>query len=85
MDVEEQRTMLYAHFHIGRIYYKLISAHPLQQLEHLNSCHTYYKRFISGCELYKEAAEPLHGEIGVVREMLELLPLKMTTVKARLS
>ncbi|XP_022221981.2 KIF-binding protein [Drosophila obscura] len=85
MDVEEQRTMLYAHFHIGRIYYKLISAHPLQQLEHLNSCHTYYKRFISGCEQYKEAAEPLHGEIGVVREMLELLPLKMNTVKARLS
>ncbi|XP_016995938.2 KIF-binding protein [Drosophila takahashii] len=84
MDVEEQRHMLYAHFHIGRIYYKLISAHPLQQLEHLANCHSYYKRFDAGCQLHKEAAEPLQGEIGVVREMLQLLPLKMNTVKARL-
>ncbi|EDV57801.1 protein KBP homolog [Drosophila erecta] len=84
MDVEEQRHMLYAHFHIGRIYYKLISAHPLQQLEHLTMCHTYYKRFDAGCQLHKEAAETLQGEIGVVREMLQLLPLKINTIKARL-
>ncbi|XP_039148322.1 KIF-binding protein isoform X2 [Drosophila simulans] len=64
MDVEEQRHMLYAHFHIGRIYYKLISGHPLQQLEHLTSCHTYYKKFDAGCQLHKEAAETLQGEIG---------------------
>lgn len=85
MDVEEQRHMLYAHFHIGRIYYKLISGHPLQQLEHLTSCHTYYKRFDAGCQLHKEAAETLQGEIGVVREMLQLLPLKINTIKARLN
>nr|AAR30198.1 RE35653p [Drosophila melanogaster] len=85
MDVEEQRHMLYAHFHIGRIYYKLISGHPLQQLEHLTSCHTYYQRFDAGCQLHKEAAETLQGEIGVVREMLQLLPLKINTIKARLN
>ncbi|XP_030565083.1 protein KBP homolog [Drosophila novamexicana] len=84
MDIEELRTMLYAHFHIGRLYYKLISAHPQHQLEQLNQCLVYYKRFSEGCELHKEPAEQLHGEIGVVREMLELLPLKINTVKRRL-
>ncbi|KAH8328305.1 hypothetical protein KR067_007925 [Drosophila pandora] len=85
MDVEEQKHMLYAHFHIGRIYYKMISAHPMLQLENLTNCLDYYKKFIAGCEQYKEASEPLHGEIGVVREMLQLLPLKISQVKARLN
>ncbi|XP_017858705.1 PREDICTED: protein KBP homolog [Drosophila arizonae] len=84
MDDEEVRTMLYAHFHIGRLYYKLISAHPQQQLEQLNQCLTYYKRFSDACDQYKEASEQLHGEIGVVREMLKLVPLKINTVKRRL-
>jgi len=48
------------------------------------NCHAYYKKFDAGCQQYKEAAEPLQGEIGVVREMLQLLPLKINTVKARL-
>lgn len=84
MDEEEQRLMLYAHFHVGRIYYKLISPHPLQQLHHLTNCQTYYKKFDEGCELHKEAAKTLQAEVGVVREMLQLLPLKINTVKARL-
>ncbi|KAH8282818.1 hypothetical protein KR054_010070 [Drosophila jambulina] len=84
MDEEEQRLMLYAHFHVGRIYYKLISPHPLQQLQQLTNCQTYYKKFDEGCELHKEAAKTLQAEVGVVREMLQLLPLKMNTVKARL-
>ncbi|KAH8333141.1 hypothetical protein KR074_006766 [Drosophila pseudoananassae] len=85
MDLEEQKHMLYAHFHIGRIYYKMISAHPMLQLENLTNCLEYYKKFIDGCEQHKEAAEPLHGEMGVVREMLQLLPLKISQVKARLN
>ncbi|EDW04244.1 KIF-binding protein [Drosophila grimshawi] len=84
MDVGELRTMLYAHFHIGRLYYKLISSHPQQQLEQLNQSLLYYKRFSESCVEHKEAAERLHGEIGVVREMLELLPYKINTVKRRL-
>ncbi|KAH8283551.1 hypothetical protein KR018_005575 [Drosophila ironensis] len=84
MDEEEQRHMLYAHFHIGRLFYKLISAHPPQQLENLTNCLKYYKKFIAGCDKYKEASDPLHGEIGVVHEMLTLLPLKINQVKARL-
>ncbi|ALC40057.1 CG14043 [Drosophila busckii] len=85
MDTEELRTMLYAHFHIGRLYYKLISVQPAQQLEQLNKCLLYYKRFNDACAEHKTASEPLHGEIGVVREMLQLLPLKINTVKARLN
>lgn len=84
IEEEELRLMLYAHFHIGRLYYKLISSNPHQQLEQLNQCQSYYKRFSDACEQHKEVAGPLHGEIGVVREMLELLPLKITTVKRRL-
>lgn len=84
MEEEELRLMLYAHFHIGRLYYKLISSNPHQQLEQLNLCLSYYKRFKDACEQHKEAAGPLHGEIGVVREMLELLPLKINSVKRRL-
>ncbi|XP_030381824.1 protein KBP homolog [Scaptodrosophila lebanonensis] len=84
MDTEEQRTMLYAHFHIGRLYYKLISGNPHQQLEHINNCLKFYQRFSTECEARKEAAMPLHGEIGVVREMLQLLPLKIQAIKGRL-
>ncbi|KAH8391983.1 hypothetical protein KR215_011643 [Drosophila sulfurigaster] len=84
MELCEQRLMLYAHFHIGRLYYKLIGANPQQQLEQLNQCLRYYKRFSEACAEHKEASQPMHGEIGVVREMLELLPLKIMTVKRRL-
>ncbi|KAH8409980.1 hypothetical protein KR009_003574 [Drosophila setifemur] len=84
MDEEEQRHMLYAHFHIGRIYYKLINAHPMQHLEHLTKCHVYYTKFIAGCEQHKEAAGPLQAEIGVVREMLTLLPFKIKQVRVRM-
>ncbi|KAM8717803.1 hypothetical protein ACLKA7_004497 [Drosophila subpalustris] len=84
MDTEEVRLMLYAHFHIGRLYYKLISAHPQQQLEQLNQCLRFYKRFSEACAEHKDASKPMHGEIGVVREMLELLPLKIVSVKRRL-
>lgn len=84
IEEEELRLMLYAHFHTGRLYYKLISTNPHQQLEQLIQCQSYYKRFSDACEQHKEAAGPLHGEMGVVREMLELLPLKIKTVKKRL-
>lgn len=84
IDVEEQRTVLYAHFHMGRLHYKMITPDQNLQLENLSNSLKYYKIFTDECAKLEEAAKSLQAELGVCREMVNLLPLKIANVKKRL-
>lgn len=84
LDVEEQKPLLYAHFYLGRLHYKMITPDANLQLENLSNSFTYYKLFTDECDKLEEAAKALQAEIGVCREMVNLLPLKMANVKKRL-
>lgn len=84
INVEEQRTLLYVYFHLGRLHYKLITPEAKLQLENLTNSLKYYRMFTDQCEKQKEAAKTLQAEIGVCREMVNLLPMKMQNVRKRL-
>ncbi|KAM7352485.1 KIF-binding protein [Cochliomyia hominivorax] len=84
IDVDEQRTLLYAHFHLGRLHYKMITPDQNLQYENLNNSLKYYKLFTDECAKLEEASKALQAEIGVCREMVSLLPLKIANVKKRL-
>ncbi|XP_065355835.1 KIF-binding protein [Calliphora vicina] len=84
IDVDEQRTLLYAHFHLGRLHYKIITPDQNLQLENLSNSLKYYKIFTDECAKLEEASKALQAEIGVCREMVNLLPLKIANVKKRL-
>ncbi|TMW50297.1 hypothetical protein DOY81_004617 [Sarcophaga bullata] len=84
IDVEEQRTLLFAHFYLGRLHYKMITPDQNLQLENLSNSLKYYKLFIDECAKLEEASKLLQAEIGVCREMVNLLPLKIANVKKRL-
>uniref|UniRef100_A0A1A9WKD6 KIF-binding protein n=1 Tax=Glossina brevipalpis TaxID=37001 RepID=A0A1A9WKD6_9MUSC len=84
IDVDEQKTWLYAHFHLGRLHYKMITPDQKVQLENLSNSLKYYKTFTNECVKLAEASKSLQAEIGVCREMVNLLPIKMTNVRKRL-
>ncbi|CAD7000652.1 protein KBP homolog [Ceratitis capitata] len=83
-DAEEQRNVLYAYFHLGRLHFKMITPDLSVQLENMNNSLKYYKLFTDECAARKEVAETLNAEVGVCREMVNLLPLKIANIKKRL-
>ncbi|XP_067624370.1 KIF-binding protein-like isoform X3 [Eurosta solidaginis] len=83
-DAEEQRNVLYAYFHLGRLHFKMITPDLNLQLENMNNSLKYYKLFTDECAARKEVAETLQAEVGVCREMVNLLPLKIANIKKRL-
>ncbi|KAL9924711.1 KIF-binding protein [Glossina fuscipes] len=84
IDVDEQKTWLYSHFHLGRLHYKMITPDQKLQLENLSNSLKYYKAFTEECVKLAEASKSLQAEIGVCREMVNLLPIKMSKVRKRL-
>lgn len=84
LTTEEQHSVLYAYFHLGRLHYKMITPDHVQQLENMENCLKFYKLFTEECVVRKEASESLQAEIGVCREMINLLPLKIANVRKRI-
>lgn len=77
IDPEEMHTVLYCFFHLGRLFYKIITSDKKKQLFNLNNSLKFYKLFIDLCEKHSEAAAHLKTEISVCKEMASLLPKKI--------
>lgn len=77
IDNEEMHTILYCYFHLGRLFYKIITSDKKKQLFNLNNSLKFYKLFIELCDKYSEAAVHLRTEISVCKEMANLLPKKI--------
>ncbi|XP_055839871.1 KIF-binding protein [Episyrphus balteatus] len=77
---DEALGVIYAYFYIGRLYYKLINPDRSQMLVNIRNSLKYYQMFIAECENREEAAKALKAEIGVCKEMVHLLPLKINSL-----
>lgn len=75
--VDEMHPILFAYFHIGRLFYKIITPDKKMQLQNIRNSQKYYQMLIKGCEDHVEAGQLLKAEMGVCKEMAELLPYKI--------
>lgn len=81
LDVDELQVVACANFNLGRLYYKIITPDKRMQLENTNNSYKHYKIFIDYCEKHPTVGERMKGELGVTRNMCELLPLKVKKLK----
>uniref|UniRef100_A0A1Q3FAB0 KIF-binding protein n=1 Tax=Culex tarsalis TaxID=7177 RepID=A0A1Q3FAB0_CULTA len=77
IDAAELQPILFAYFHIGRLYYKVITPDKRLQLNNVQNSFRYYHHFVKQCEQNEAVAAHLGAEIGVCKEMTQLLPLKI--------
>uniref|UniRef100_A0A8D8AJY9 KIF-binding protein n=1 Tax=Culex pipiens TaxID=7175 RepID=A0A8D8AJY9_CULPI len=77
IDPAELQPILFAYFHIGRLYYKVITPDKRLQLNNVQNSFRYYHHFVKQCEANETVAAHLGAEMGVCKEMSQLLPLKI--------
>lgn len=77
LDVDELQVVACANFNLGRLHYKIITPDKRMQLENTNNSYKHYSIFIDYCEKHPTVGERMKGELGVTRNMCELLPLKI--------
>lgn len=77
IDPAELQPILFAYFHIGRLYYKVITPDKRLQLNNVQNSFRYYHHFVKQCEANEAVAAHLGAEMGVCKEMSQLLPLKI--------
>ncbi|XP_058818849.1 KIF-binding protein [Topomyia yanbarensis] len=77
IDESELQPILFAFFHIGRLYYKVITPDKRLQLANVKNSFRYYHNFVKHCEQYETVGAQFKAEMGVCKEMNTLLPLKI--------
>lgn len=77
LEADELTPIAFAYFQIARIYYKYITPDKTVQASHTANCLEYYHKFVSMCDKYKEVGDKMKAEVGVSKEMMMLLPLKL--------
>lgn len=78
LAVEDMIPIAFSYFQVARISYKFVTPDKRLQLENLSTCLANYRKFIALCEQHKEIGEKMKGELGVSKEMAQLLPLKLS-------
>lgn len=82
ISTEELIPVAFAHFQIARISYKFITPDKQLQYNNLSICLENYRKFVELCATNAEIEEKMRAEVGVSREMIQLLPLKLERIKA---
>lgn len=80
LTTDELIPIANSYFQIARVSYKFITP-KRTQYENLSICLDNYKKFVELCEKYKEVGEQMKAEVGVSKEMIQLLPLKLQRLK----
>uniref|UniRef100_A0A182MAY3 KIF-binding protein n=1 Tax=Anopheles culicifacies TaxID=139723 RepID=A0A182MAY3_9DIPT len=81
---DEMQPILYAFFHIGRLYYRTITPDKRLKLKNTENSLFYYNRFVECCK--DERMSGLFGqELGVCKEIITLLPLKIEKLKTEIA
>jgi len=75
------RPSLLAMFCMGRLYSKILVADVRQRLEFIKKTKSYYEYVVNYCDKYPAGAEAMADELGVCREMVGLLPVKMEKIR----
>lgn len=77
LETDELTPIAFAYFQIARIYYKYITPDKTLQASHITNCLEYYRKFVMLCDKHKDVGDKMKAEVGVSKEMLVLLPLKL--------
>lgn len=81
LSVDELIPIAFAYFQVARISYKFITPDKQLQFNNLSTCLENYQKFIALCGTHKEIGEKMNAEVGVSKEMAQLLPLKLLRLK----
>lgn len=81
LSAEELVPIAFSYFQMARISYKFITPDKQLQYKNLSACLENYKQFVSLCEKSEEIGEKMRGEVGVSKEMIQLLPIKLNRLK----
>jgi KIF-binding protein len=74
---DEMQPILFAYFHFGRLFYKITTPDRRMTLLNLNNSLNNYALFVKKLEQRPTLMGPFAAELGVCREMTNLLPLKI--------
>ncbi|KAI4463082.1 kif1-binding protein [Holotrichia oblita] len=76
IDDDFQKSFLQAYFHIGALHGRYITLDKTKQLENCEASLNAYHQVDVYCKENPKAAELIPSELGIVKEMLQLLPMK---------
>ena len=80
LSQEEIVPVAYAYFQMGRLWYKFVTPDKNLQKVHCDHSLKNYQLFVAVAEKHKAIAEEMKGEVGVSKEMVSLLPLKIQKI-----
>lgn len=72
-----ERPVLLAYFYLGRLYGKFITAEKAIKLANTKSSYNYFQMVFDYCERNPSAREQISVELGVCKDMVNLMPLKI--------
>lgn len=81
LSTDELTPIAFSHFQIARISYKFITPDKQLQYKNLSTCLENYKKFVALCEKHEEVGNKMKAEVGVSKEMVQLLPIKLERLK----
>lgn len=81
LSVDELTTIAFSYFQMARVTYKFITPDKVLQYENLSICLENYKKFVELCAKNDEIGDKMKAEVGVSKEMIQLLPLKLNLLK----
>ncbi|XP_063047905.1 KIF-binding protein [Engraulis encrasicolus] len=85
LEEEILRPALVAKFRVARLQSKLISASPTVQLDNLGRSLESYRFVVQYCEENPEAKAVVETELELSEEMVNLLPMKMNRIRAKMA
>lgn len=82
---EMLRPALCAYFHLGRLYNKFITLDKSVQLENIKKSLEAYTFIVNYCERDERFEEIMRLEIGICKDFMKLLPIKMNKLMREIS
>lgn len=81
LSVDEWISIAFSYFQMARISYKFITPDKQLQYQNLSVSLDNYKKFVDLCKQHEQVGDKMKAEVGVSKEMIELLPLKLHRLK----
>lgn len=78
---EMVRPGLFAYFHLGTLYNKIITPDKNCQLDNITKSIDAYNFFVEYCHAHADAAEFMKAELNVCKDLVKLLPLKLNKLR----
>lgn len=84
LSVDELIPIAFSYFQVARISYKFITPDKHLQYQNLSMCLANYQKFVALCSQKEEVGDKMKAEVGVSKEMIQLLPLKLQRLKGEI-